>query len=72
VLFAARLIDVELARAAVAVKLGVLVLELKGRTYWYRDKPFGPPQMVDKLPAQVIEQRPSVAITEPEASVLPQ
>jgi hypothetical protein len=43
-----------------------------GATYLYREMPFGPPQYSVWLPAHTMLHLPSVAATEPAASVLPQ
>ena len=39
---------------------------------WYKDRPFGPPQIWSLSAAQGMLQRPSVTGSEPETRVLPQ
>lgn len=56
----------------------LLVLDLKlleledAATSLYRLKPLGPPQIVEEFPAQVMEHRWSVAVTDPVFNVFPQ
>jgi hypothetical protein len=50
----------------------ILELEALALENWYKLNPFGPPQIWLELPAQVNEQRPSVATTAPGMIVLPQ
>jgi hypothetical protein len=50
----------------------VVDVRLEGGTYWYNDKPLGPPQISAELPVQTIEHLPSVVVTEPELRVSPQ
>jgi hypothetical protein len=49
-----------------------LLASREGATYWYKERPLGPPQISVALPAHIMLHLPSVAATDPAATVLPQ
>ena len=59
-------------RDSVVVELEVVLEDAFETGNWYKLRPFGPPQICPALPPHVIEQRPSVALTEPPINELPQ